>query len=177
MTRQGWRASGRGRVEDAAVSVQSCDKRGRLNGGGVRTWHNAAVTDWQKPFPYRFVPIPWSELLAEYRGLVEEFPGVAPVLAIIETVLDSGLDDQLAAITSLTDLLVTRQPVGEPPVDVICVRGAVSMKPPREGEVVIEHTATSGAVERIERPETEAVPLFWRFVQEKYGVQREVRAQ
>ena len=36
--------------------------------------------------------------------------------------------------------------------------------------VVIEHESATGHLDRIERPSGEAVPLFWRFVIEKFGI-------
>lgn len=74
--------------------------------------------------------------------------------------------------TSLEDLVVARAPGDTPPFDVIVVRGRLSMKPAPAGMVVIEHHATSGATELIERPHDEAVGLFWEFVNLKFGVQQ-----
>jgi hypothetical protein len=36
--------------------------------------------------------------------------------------------------------------------------------------VLIEHLTSTGHDERIERPASEAVPLFWRFAIEKFGL-------
>ena len=41
------------------------------------------------------------------------------------------------------------------------------------GHVLVEHLPDTGRNDRIERPLGDAVPLFWRFVQEKFGVQSE----
>lgn len=112
----------------------------------------------------------WEALAAEYRELVTELPEIAPVLAVIESVIENGMEDHLTASTSLRDLMVTTEPPSDPPIDVIIVRSVVSMKPWRQGEVTIEHIATSGLTESITRPDTDVLPLFWRFVLEKYGL-------
>jgi hypothetical protein len=39
------------------------------------------------------------------------------------------------------------------------------------GWVAVEHVTVTGRDERIDRPAAETVPLFWRFVMEKFGVQ------
>jgi hypothetical protein len=39
-----------------------------------------------------------------------------------------------------------------------------------DGCVLIEHLSITGRNDRIERPVAEAVPLFWRFLVEKFGV-------
>jgi hypothetical protein len=36
--------------------------------------------------------------------------------------------------------------------------------------VLIEHVSLTGHDDRIERPAVDAVPLFWRFMSEKFGV-------
>lgn len=41
------------------------------------------------------------------------------------------------------------------------------------GLVRISHEAYSGLVETIERPSSDALPLFWRFVREKFGIERD----
>ena len=44
------------------------------------------------------------------------------------------------------------------------------MRPPPAGMVAIEHTSLTGRTDHVERPVGEAVPLFWRFMAEKFGV-------
>jgi hypothetical protein len=60
--------------------------------------------------------------------------------------------------------MVVAQPIPEPPYDLVAVRT------PPEGRVRIEHMAVTGLRDKIERPANEAVPLFWRFMIEKFGV-------
>ena len=70
------------------------------------------------------------------------------------------------------DLVIVPHPVPEPPIYVLIVRAPGSLHPPKQGSVLIEYLAASGQNTSIERPTTEAVGLFWRFVQEKFGVSR-----
>ena len=92
------------------------------------------------------------------------------MVAIVQSVLDNRMDDQLAADSSMWDLRVTTAPPAEPPLSQIWVRSASSVRPPASGQITIEHEAVSGKIESITRPAEDAVPLFWRFVKEKYGV-------
>jgi hypothetical protein len=124
------------------------------------------IGGWEWPIRKR----PWADLATEYRELVEQIPQLAPMLAVIESVIENQMADRLAATTSLRDLVVTTSPASEPPIDVIIVRSAISMYPPAPGEVSIDHIATSGLTEHIARPVDEVLPLFWRFVLEKYGL-------
>lgn len=121
---------------------------------------------WQYPIRKR----EWADLLDEYRSAAERMPALAPLVSIVESVLENHMQDRLAATTSMWDLAITTAPVGEPPLDVIVVRSAVSMKPAPPGEVRIEQLATSGLKEEVTRPVAEALPLFWRFVLEKCGL-------
>ncbi|PKQ24495.1 MAG: hypothetical protein CVT65_02825 [Actinobacteria bacterium HGW-Actinobacteria-5] len=121
---------------------------------------------WQYPIVKR----EWTDLLDEYRSAAENLPALAPLVSIIESVIQNQMQDQLAATTSMWDLVITTAPPGEPPLDVIVVRSSVSMNPPRSGEVRIEQFATSGLKEELTRSTAEVLPLFWRFILEKYGL-------
>lgn len=90
--------------------------------------------------------------------------------AIVRSVLDSDAADRLAAYTSMHDLIVVDVPIPEPPYGVVTVRAPDSLHAPSVGQVMIEHMSVTGHNDRIERPVAEAVPLFWRFMIEKYGV-------
>lgn len=68
------------------------------------------------------------------------------------------------------DLLVVATPIPDPPLDVVAVRFAASYRPVPPGTILIEHLATTGRNDRIQRPADEAVALFWRFMIEKFGV-------
>lgn len=90
--------------------------------------------------------------------------------AIVRSVLDSDATDRRAAYTSMHDLIVVDLPIPEPPYGVVAVRAPGSLHAPSEGQVLIEQMSVTGNDDGIERPVAEAVPLFWRFMIEKYGV-------
>lgn len=119
-------------------------------------------------WPYVVRGSDWSALVREY----EHAPAtVAPVARIVASVASSGRGDELLFATSMWDLIVTPSPGSEPPIDVVAVRGAMGMAHVHEDLIVIEHMPLVGMADRIERPADEAVPLFWRFVSEKYGIE------
>ena len=90
---------------------------------------------------------------------------------IAASVIESGSEDDLAACMSMHDIVVTSRPVGEPPIEVVCIRAPGSVRrEPRPGHVRVEHHSLSGRDDHLERPADEAVPLFWRFMIEKFGV-------
>ena len=93
-------------------------------------------------------------------------------MAIIDSLIESGAAQPIAATTSMHDLLVTDVPIQGPPLEVIAIRALVgSLRPlSAPGLVRIEHLAPTGRDDAIERPPVEAVPLFWRFVRETFGV-------
>lgn len=115
-------------------------------------------------FPWPFVGRSWRETLDEYHEHAD-WPTLAPLRSVLESVVDNQMEDRLALKTSMWDLLITSAPPSGPPVDIIVVR-----QPERRDEITIEHWATSGKTERITRPADEVLPLFWRFVLEKYGI-------
>jgi hypothetical protein len=92
------------------------------------------------------------------------------LVEIVDSVLTSGLTGSLAATTSMHDLIVAALPLIEPPFDVIAVRAPGSLREPPPGQVLMEHLTPTGHDDRITRPAVEAVPLFWRFVIEKFGL-------
>jgi hypothetical protein len=89
---------------------------------------------------------------------------------IVDSVLSHRADQYLAVTTSMHDLIIALKPVGDPPMDVIAVRAPGSLRHHPPGTVVIEHLSVLGAHTRIERPEQEAVALFWRFVESEFGI-------
>ena len=78
-------------------------------------------------------------------------------------------EHDLAAFTSMHDLMVRATPWPKPPYDLVTVRAPNSMSKVPAGLVRIEHLAVTGRNDKIERPVAEAVPLFWRFMIEKFG--------
>lgn len=115
-------------------------------------------------------PRPWEDVEQFLEVMADRHPQFGYLTAIVRSVRESGVSTQLAATTSMHDLIVVTAPVPEPPFDVIAVRAPGSLQPPLTGHVLIEHLSCTGHNDRIERPSAEAVPLFWRFVREKYGI-------
>jgi hypothetical protein len=95
---------------------------------------------------------------------------------IVKSVLASGQTNALAASTSMHDLIVVPTPIPEPPYGVVAVRAPGSLREPAAGLVRIEHLSVTGHDDVIDRPVADAVPLFWRFMIEKYGIEPEHQA-
>jgi hypothetical protein len=121
-------------------------------------------------FPYEFRARPWDEIVGDFVDLEHPSESLQHMVAIAQSVRDSDSADLIAGTTSMHDLLVTMTPVTSPPVDVIQIFSPISMRPPASGMVRIEHLAKTGRNDVIERPVADAVPLFWRFVWEKFGI-------
>ncbi|WP_028709182.1 hypothetical protein [Propionicicella superfundia] len=90
---------------------------------------------------------------------------------IVRSIITSGRADELGSATSHFDLIVAAQPADEPPFDVIAVRTLAGLRPPPNDRVRIEHQSLTGHDDSIDRPVTESVRLFWRFVVEKFGIE------
>jgi hypothetical protein len=127
------------------------------------------------PFPAR----PWPEIEAFYANLFDggaEF--VAPILAIVQSVITEDGAAKLAGYTSMHTLVVTSTPVKEWP-DVVRVELLPSSSKVRISHEKVVRAPRSGLPDAwteqredsITRPEDQAVPLFWRFCVEKFGVQ------
>jgi len=121
---------------------------------------------WRHEFRVR----PWDELGHWYGELTETHPEFGYLGDIVESIIGSPAAGLLAGTTSMHDLLITDVPVQPPPIECVIVRAPGSMHPPPPGCVLIEHLSHTGRNDSIERPAREAVALFWRFVQEKLGV-------
>ena len=117
-----------------------------------------------------FIERPWNELADVWSERAQRGLPIAHLVAIIESVIATGAATQLAAASSMYDLIVVDRPIPAPPYSVVVVRSPVSVRPPAPGKVVIEHCSLTGGIDRIERPTADAVPLFWRFMIEKFGV-------
>jgi hypothetical protein len=89
---------------------------------------------------------------------------------VVRSIALSDAADRLGAITSMHDIVVAREPAEEPPVEVVIVRAPGSLYPPSDGAVRIDYLTANGPNEEHERPERDAVPLFWRLVGEKWGI-------
>ncbi len=123
-------------------------------------------------WPYTMKPRAWPALLDSYEQLALASPECEHLAAIVRSVLASGVSEQLAAITSMHDLIVALKPQGDAPHEVVVVRAPGSIHPPNRGEVIIEHLSHTGRNDAIVRPVSESVGLFWRFMSEKFGIHR-----
>lgn len=113
----------------------------------------------------------WSDMVDFYEDMTTRMPAFEYLVDIVRSIDASPNEHHLAATTSMHDLLVVDTPIPGPPIEVLRVSApAGSMLPARDGWVAIEHLSHSGRNDRIERPVAEAVPLFWRFVLEKFGI-------
>jgi hypothetical protein len=95
----------------------------------------------------------------------------SPVMADVVASIRVSAADRLAGIMSMHDLAVTTTPVpAVGPIDVIWVRPQ-PFADNGSRDVLIEHWAATGWDDRIVRPASHAVSLFWRFAREKWGIE------
>jgi hypothetical protein len=87
------------------------------------------------------------------------------MLDLAKSISNEGASEQLGAHTSMHDLVVTALPASDGYVDHVRVHLDLD-----HGLVRIEHVASAGGQDTIERPSNEILPLFWRFMIEKFGV-------
>ena len=144
--------------------------------------HAFAMTDGERPssdgragWPHAFVEKDWAEVHDRFATAFARYPGGAYLVEIIDSVVSNGFGSKLAVTTSMHDLLIVDRPIPAPPLDVVIVRAPTSIHPPSEGNVLIEYVAVSNRNTAVERPAAEAVPLFWRFMQEKFGIHPPLR--
>ena len=94
------------------------------------------------------------------------------LIDIVDSVLATGADQLLAVTTSALDVVTVPLPVAEPPFDVLIVCAAWSPRAHPPGTVRILHSTVSGNDTDIVRPASEAVPLFWRFLDIEFGIRQ-----
>ncbi|HET7901998.1 MAG TPA: hypothetical protein VFL59_12505 [Candidatus Nanopelagicales bacterium] len=133
---------------------------------GPTSPHRPRTHGWPYPFRQR----EWSEIAAFLDGIAAENAEFRHMSDIVHSVINSRSSDLLAACTSMHDLIVVPTPFPEPPYGVVAVRSPSSLTHPKNGTVLIQHLSVTGHNDEIARPVAEAVPLFWRFMIEKYGV-------
>ncbi|MFD7653552.1 hypothetical protein ACFV4N_06190 [Actinosynnema sp. NPDC059797] len=122
-------------------------------------------------WPHPFREQPWDRIAAWFHEVAAQNRHYRHMADIVDSVRACGGEERLAGLTSMHDLVVTPRPVrAAPPVEVVVVR-APSSGLVGEGGVLIAHWSTTGRDDEIHRPADEAVPLFWRFVIEKFGVE------
>jgi hypothetical protein len=145
--------------------------------GAGLAWKHCDVTpsrSWQtQSEPFR--PRPWTDVRDFLAGMAAAHSQFTYLVDIVDSVIEGDRASSLAATTSMHDLVVASVPLQEPPLDVVVVRAPGSLYRPSAGNVLIEHLSVTGRNDRIERPSTDAVPLFWRFVIEKFGIQSPTR--
>ena len=124
-------------------------------------------------WPYPFKQRPWEELDDEFASWASTHPEFRHMWAIVSSVREVGAQDVLAAFASMHDLMVRATPLPDPPYDLVAVRAPDSLAKVTSGTVLIEHLSVTGRNDRIERPVDDAVPLFWRFMIEKFGIDPE----
>jgi len=93
---------------------------------------------------------------------------------IVESIQTDPRGAELGVRTSMHNLVVASMPVKDPPVDVIVVYAPQQHPRQTAGNVMITHASATGREDRIERPFADAVPLFWRFAIEKFGVPSQI---
>ena len=94
------------------------------------------------------------------------------LLDILDDAIAVGLDSVVGLGTSMHDLVFSPLPAASP-LDVVVVRAPGSLRAPRQGNVRIEFVTASGHAKAIERPSSDGVALFWRFMHEEFGVTRD----
>lgn len=108
----------------------------------------------------------WDDVKARLAAF-----GAGHIIGVVESI-ESELPPGTLIGTSLMggDLVVRPLPVPDSPYDVIAVRGPSSLRAAPRGMVAIEHVSVTGRDDRVERQIGETIPLFWRFMIEKFGV-------
>lgn len=118
-----------------------------------------------------FREVAWDRIAEKFTDFAGRHPEFRHLAEIVDSVRTCQGASSLAALTSMHDLVVTSRPVPTgAPVEVVIVRSPSSGLV-GAGAVLIEHLSTTGYDDRIVRPSVEAVPLFWRFMIEKFGVE------
>jgi hypothetical protein len=95
-------------------------------------------------WPYPIKPRPWVEVRAFEAEVWSADRRGQYLLDIIDSVLSSDVEEQLAVQISMHDLMIVGQPVPDPPMDILVVRAPSSLKAPKDGHVLIEYRAVSG---------------------------------
>jgi len=117
-----------------------------------------------------FDAVPWPEIATRFHKMAAAHEEFRHMAEIVDSIVASGAGEVLAGYTSMHDLVVAPRPVDEPPDDVVRVCAPSSSRPVAPSWVRIEHVTATGRDDRIDRPTSEAVSLFWRFMIEKFGV-------
>ncbi|MEV6073226.1 hypothetical protein AB0L82_42345 [Nocardia sp. NPDC052001] len=117
-----------------------------------------------------FHDVSWAEVAEVYRVMSDRYPEFRHMTDIVDSVLRSGCDLQLAGQTSMHDLVVTSRPISTPPIEEVVVRAPGSLVPVADGTVVIDGLSDLGNAKRVTAPVDEAVTLFWQYIAASFGV-------
>ncbi|MFC6014099.1 hypothetical protein [Nocardia lasii] len=94
---------------------------------------------------------------------------------IVESVVRSGRDQDMAATRSMHDPIVTTRPVSEASIEEVVVRAPGSLVPVDDGTVVAERFSDVHPGQIVGSID-EAVPLFWQCVATVFGIMSPSRA-
>ncbi|NGY57370.1 hypothetical protein G7043_00340 [Lentzea sp. NEAU-D13] len=129
--------------------------RGEFRG---RTWED--VAEW------------FDELRRDHQG----FESHQYLRDIVASVLDSGVADRLGVTTSMHDLVVVSLAPANGHYETIKVISPSTGAPVDDGCFALTFLGRKkrrqGRREIQQHPVTEAVPAFWRMVEEKFGIKR-----
>ena len=89
---------------------------------------------WPHPFRERS----WADVSLFEREVWGKDSRGRYLLDIIDSVIVSGVADELAVTTSMHDLIIVGRPVPDPPMDVLFVRAPGSLRAPTSGHVRVE---------------------------------------
>ncbi|MFE5478567.1 hypothetical protein ACFQ9R_22885 [Nocardia sp. NPDC056541] len=113
--------------------------------------------------------MPWSEIARFYRRLSERHPNMQHLTDIVDSVVRSGRDQDMAATMSMHDLVVTVRPVSEASIEEVVVRAPGSLIEAVDGTVIIE-CLSDVHPGQIVGPVGEAVPSFWHCVATVFSI-------
>jgi len=130
--------------------------------GRFRRWRPYSWSS--EPFKVR----PWPDLRDRFWDLADLNPEHLAMVEIIDSVVARPATDRLVGNYTIGGLHVADAAHREPPYSVITVE-VYGPGPRGAPAVAVWHVSTSGLREEIVTPIDSAVPLFWRFVFEKFG--------
>jgi hypothetical protein len=133
-----------------------------MNLAQVRRWRPYTWSDL--PFTAR----PWPELIDRYLDLAESHVDYLAIVEIINSVVHRDAVDRLAGNYTVGGLHVVDTELCSPPYSVITVE-TLGRSRSSDPAVAVWQVSSSGLREEVIAPVDAAVPLFWRFVVEKFA--------
>jgi hypothetical protein len=164
----GWRYRP-GRCLEWAGSVSSCaTPRSAPSSAMDAVWDAWPVSP--PGWPDQFYVYPWPEIVRRFHEYADLMPDISYMADIVDSVLSRQATALLAGHTSMTALIVTTQPIAAgPPAKLIVTRP--SRRGPISETVLIEYESISGQRDLVTGPSSDAVPLFWRVIAQRFNVQ------